>query len=150
MLKSEIVDQLTNYIRGKYISGGLFNINGFLSVEKDIKEKFRLNKDVFFESFLIALEIAKNLTGIPVSCELKKNDSRSYKLFFTNLITGELEKTSQRLLGRNEIQREDEFNFWTIWLTNPNEDPFQQDKKVMVFTRPLEYENDNNENELKF
>lgn len=150
MIKQEILDQLIGFAKHKISVGDIYRVNGFLSVEKDVKASFNLESDLAFDSFMIQAERAKHSVGIPLKCELQPNDFKTFKLISTNLITGKIEDESLRILGRKKIDDKDKYEFWAIWITNPNNGEFEQDKKVMVITRPLDLQSeDKNETEIK-
>jgi len=142
MIKQKIYEQLSEHCRDKIKTNDCFRLNHSIALEQDCRKTFNLIKPGILEMFLVHTIIAKNLKNIPLKCELKldPDSKRLIDLVSTNLLTDEVVDISKRTLGRLVIEDSDLYEFYSIPIMNPYDDPFQDDKCVNVITRPLESE----------
>lgn len=139
-VKREILDELADYCQGVYDLGKIVLHDGFYSIEKDLKAAFKIKKDFILDTFAIQAQSAKSFKGIPLKCAAGIDQASKNLILhtFENLLTGETLEVSKLNLSNNRIDENDLYEFWVVWLKNPNRLEAQENYLLPVITRPLD------------
>ena len=141
-ISKEILNDLNEFVQDAYDLGRVYRQDDFYSIEKDIKNAFKIKKDFVLQTFSIQAGSVNSYKNIPLKCTISIDPESKNNLLhiFENLLTGERVDVTKRLIVENKVEACDQYEFWVVWLQNPNRIELQENYYLPVITRPLDIE----------
>lgn len=136
------LNDLNEFVQDAYDLGKVYRQDGFYTIEKDIKAAFKIKKEFMLQTFSIQASSVNSFKNIPLKCTVSIDpESKNLILHtFENLLTGETLEVRRLNLSNNRIDENEYYEFWVVWLHNPNRKDLQQNYYLPVITRPLDIE----------